>query len=123
MRWQNNCMQIVFVTFNFTIMQLGNEELPATLQAFDLSNDQEIFLAEQLVSNQTEIENFTSRYAGKLIKAKKNAISRNASYTTAGYKSRFSAFNLLMILFVLAIAVLVLYGLSTGWIQQRIQLK
>jgi hypothetical protein len=104
-------------------MELGNEELPATLQAFDLSNNQEIFLAEQLVSNQAEIENFTSRYAGKLIKAKKSGVVNNAGYTTAGYKSRFSAFNLLMILLVLAIAALVLYGFSTGWIQQRIQLK
>ena len=61
-------------------MDIRKEDLPATLQAFDLQDNKEVFLAEQVVNNQTEIAIFTTRYVGKLIKAKQE----HSSDTYAG---------------------------------------
>ncbi|MEO7766221.1 MAG: hypothetical protein ABIS01_02300 [Ferruginibacter sp.] len=104
-------------------MDLRNEDLPATLQAFELKDDIEIFLAEQVVSSQSEIETFTSRYAGKLIKAKKVVAKEADSYSSPGYKKKRSSNSLIIIIIILILIALVLYGFSTGWIQQKFNLK
>ena len=68
-------------------MDFRKEELPATIQAYDLVDNNEIFLAEQLVNNQSEIDLFTSRYAGKLIKAKTVAPPQRPSNNYNAVKS------------------------------------
>jgi len=47
-------------------MNLTNEDLPATLQAFDLKENEEIFIAEQVVRNQSEIETLQPATQGNL---------------------------------------------------------
>jgi hypothetical protein len=105
-------------------MDLRNEDLPATLQAFELMDNREIFLAEQVVSSQSEIETFTNRYAGKLIKAKTTLpANRNTSYSKPAYRARYSPTGVAMGIIVLVLIVLIIYGFSTGWLQEKLHLK
>ena len=104
-------------------MNLTKEDLPATIQAFDLQEDKEIFIAEQVVNSQSEIELFTTRYAGKLIKAKKVPLSESHTYGNPVYKKQRSSTGLIMIIIILVIVVLVIYGFSTGWIQEKLNIK
>ena len=107
-------------------MNLTKEDLPATIQAFDLQDNQEVFIAEQVVNSQSEIETFTNRYIGKLIKAKKVAtVESSNSYGNPAYthtKKR-SSNGLIMIIIILIITALVIYGFSTGWIQEKMNWK
>src|SRR5207237_487401 len=105
-------------------MDLRKEDFPATLQAFELQNDKEVFVAEQVVNSQTEIETFTSRYTGKLIKATKlRAVDQSTGNGHTVYKKRRSSWGLIMIIIILIVVALVLYGFSTGWIQEKLNLK
>ena len=49
-----------------TVMELRKEEFPVALQAYEVRGDREDFLAEQVVSTQTEADKFMSMYAGRL---------------------------------------------------------
>ncbi|MEO6550038.1 MAG: hypothetical protein ABIN94_18695 [Ferruginibacter sp.] len=107
-------------------MNLQKEDLPATIQAFELQDNKEIFLAEQIVNSQSEIETFTTRYAGKLIKAKKVPVREMNTYsesTPAFQKKKSSSTGLVMIIIIVILIALILYGFSTGWIQQTFHLK
>lgn len=104
-------------------MDLRKEELPATIQAYELVNDKEIFLAEQLVNSQSEIEAFTNRYAGKLIKAKTVPPVENQKYENTVYHKKNSSTGLVMVIIILILAALIIYGFSTGWIQEKLHLK
>jgi len=105
-------------------MNLTNEDFPATLQAFDLKENEEIFIAEQVVRNQSEIETFTTRYAGKLIKAEKVPQLETNGYRNPVYKKERSSTGLIaIIIIILVIAALVIYGISTGWLQEKLNFK
>jgi hypothetical protein len=105
-------------------MDLQNEDLPATLQAFDLMDNKEIFLAEQVVGSQSEIDTFTNRYAGKLIKAKTTLPANgNSGYPKPAYRARYSSTGVVMGIIVLVFIILVIYGFSTGWLQEKLHLK
>ena len=106
-------------------MDLRNEELPSTLQAFELQDNQEVFLAEQVVNTQAEIANFTSRYTGKLIKAKTVAPvdNRGGIHAVNSVKKPKSSVNVVMILVVVLLLALAIYGFSTGWIQDKLNLN
>ncbi len=106
-------------------MDLHNEELPATLQAFELNDNREVFLAEQVVNTQAEITNFTNRYSGKLIKAKAILQGNNRAeiHAVSNVKKPKSSINVVMIIVVLALLALAIYGFSTGWIQNKLNLN
>ena len=105
-------------------MDLRNEDLPVTLQAFDLLDNKEIFIAEQVVNSQSDVDTFTKRYTGKLIKAKKAAVSETTnSYGTTGVRKKKSSTNVVMVIILLILVALILYGFSTGWIQEKLNLK
>lgn len=105
-------------------MDLQKEDLPATLQAYELNDNKEIFLAEQVVNNQSEIELFTSRYAGKLIKAKALVTSDNRnSNGNTNTKKRSSSTGIVALIIILIIVALVIYGFYTGWLQEKFNIK
>jgi len=108
-------------------MDISKEDLPATLQAFDLQDNEEIFLAEQVVNNQSEIETFTARYSGKLIKAKATVPGNRYAdniYDTTTYKKRGSPSSAIVIMLIIAIIIgLAIYGYSTGWLQEKLHLN
>lgn len=105
-------------------MDLQKEDLPATLQAYELNDNKEIFLAEQVVNNQSEIELFTTRYAGKLIKAK-TFVARDTrnSFGNTVAKKRNSTAGIVALIIILVIVALVIYGFYTGWLQDRLNIK
>ena len=104
-------------------MDLSTQDLPATLQAFELQDNREIFLAEQVVSSQSDIDQFTSRYTGKLIKAKKTVVKRDSSSVNNTVQKRNSGMGALAIVITLLLVALVIYGFYTGWIQQKLNIK
>ena len=65
------------------------------------------------------------RYAGKLIKAKKASVSDGKAYSSNApvQKRSSSSTNIVMILIILIIVALVIYGFSTGWIQEKLNIK
>jgi hypothetical protein len=103
-----------------------NRRLPATLQAYDLQDDREIFLAEQVVNNQSEIATFTTRYAGKLIKAKAQV---PADTYAGGYRPTItqrrkkSTAGIILLVVLLVLVALAIYGYTTGWLQQQLHLN
>ena len=104
-------------------MDLRKEDLPATIQAYELLDDKKIFIAEQVVNSQSEIETFTTRYAGKLIKAKTVPSVETTRYGNTVYKKQRSSTGLIIFIIILVIVALVIYGFSTGWIQDKLHLK
>lgn len=106
-------------------MDFRKEDLPATIQAYDLIDNNESFLAEQVVNNQSEIDLFTSRYAGKLIKAKtvvppERLRSNGSAIVPPREKGSGSVIAVIIVVVILA---LLLYGYSTGWLQAQLHLK
>lgn len=106
-------------------MELRKEDLPATIQAFDLQNNEEIFIAEQIVNDQAEIEAFTTRYAGKLIKAKTVVVdNRKTVHNTTNHDTSKRNNNAVIVIIILVIiAAAIAYGFYTGWIQEQINTK
>jgi hypothetical protein len=104
-------------------MRLRDDEFPVVVQAYDPTGSKDAFVAEQVVYSQAEIDSFTSRYAGLLIKARElsdvetntdsEVVPRRRTRRRSG-----SAIGWVLFLIVVIIALLV-WGFSTGWIQQH----
>ncbi|MBC7867416.1 MAG: hypothetical protein H7X88_07770 [Gloeobacteraceae cyanobacterium ES-bin-316] len=103
-------------------MDIKREDLPVTLQAFELENNHETFIAEQFVNTQADVDKFTSLYAGKIIKASKATVQNN-NHSAAVSKKRNPATGMIMIVIILVLLALIIYGFSTGWIQEKFNLN
>src|SRR4051794_20407850 len=97
-------------------MLLQKDQFPVTIQAYDITGDVEIFIAEQVVNSQAEVDSFSNRYAGKLIKAKGFSTTGTGTIPTTRYKRKSSAAPIIIILLILIILVAI--GFYTGWIQR-----
>lgn len=107
-------------------MVINEREYPVVVQAYQPSGTGELFVAEQLVHTQAETDNFTSRYAGYVIKARvvsEHEIHRDARavdnrdtvyHQPVRRKSGVSGWAILLLLLI-ALAVV---GFTTGWIQR-----
>lgn len=94
-------------------MELRKEDYPVALQAYEVRESKEDFIAEQVVNSPAEAEGFMSKYAGKLIKTRevKPAESKRIE-THTPRKASVPAWVLLLVVVVL----LVIIGFATGWI-------
>ena len=107
-------------------MNVRKEDFPVVLQAYDLVDNKELFLAEQVVNNQADVDTFSARFAGKLIKAKQWATTDTArtastvSTTTTRRKSSSATTAIVIILIILI--VLAVVGYYTGWIQENLNI-
>jgi hypothetical protein len=104
-------------------MEIRKNEFPVVVQAYDNTSTDERFVAEQVVNNQTEIDLFTSRYAGKLIKARTlsdTEINRTA-HATHHPARRGSSAGIYILLFI--IIALIVVGFATGWIQRNLNIQ
>ncbi|MDB5231945.1 MAG: hypothetical protein JWN76_2750 [Chitinophagaceae bacterium] len=79
-------------------MRVKDHQFPVVVQAYTPNTDQDVFVAEQVVHTQAEVDIFTSRYAGKLIKTRHltdseiDTLPKNYKETHPQYKrSRSSA--------------------------------
>ena len=104
-------------------MVLQKDQFPITIQAFELTGGKELFIAEQVVNNQSDVDAFSAKYAGKIIKAKAVATTRHtaggttSTITTNTYKRKSSAGTVFLVILLLII-ILVAIGWYTGWIQR-----
>ena len=109
-------------------MRLRDEEFPVVVQAYDPSGSKDSFVAEQVVYSQMEIDNFTSRYAGLLIKAREVTDTETTNDTRIGHRrtvtKRKSSSAIGWVLFLLVVLIgLAVWGFASGWIQQNLGLN
>ena len=106
-------------------MEVRNSDFPVVVQAYEPANKQDVFIAEQVVNSQSEIDGFTLRYAGKLIKARslsegevqrqRHVASRRDDNTRKG--------SYLWIFVLVLLVVLIGVGFYTGWIQRTFNIS
>ena len=100
-------------------MDVRNEDFPVVVQAYEADRSNDNFIAEQVVHTQAEVDQFTSRFAGMLIKARKLTsveYKRDENYHANGRSNSGAVITWVIVLLVLA--GLIAYGFYTGWIQQ-----
>ena len=101
-------------------MEVRNSDFPVVVQAYEPSNKQDVFIAEQVVNTQAEIDGFTLKFAGKLIKARSlndTEKERQRHVASRGHSSSGSR-SYLWVFILLLIVVLIGVGFYTGWIQK-----
>ncbi|MDQ6812555.1 MAG: hypothetical protein M3040_02255 [Bacteroidota bacterium] len=99
-------------------MTLHPKDFPITIQAFDINNDKEFFVAEQIVNSQQEVETFSARYAGKVIKAKALTATERTTTVTKTHTRKSSGLTIFLVILVILI-ILAAIGFYTGWIQRN----
>jgi len=106
-------------------MEVRNHDFPVVVQAYEPSNKQDVFIAEQVVNTQAEIDGFTLRFAGKLIKARSmNDSEKERQRHVASRRDPSSrSGSYLWIFIVLLIVVLIGVGFYTGWIQKTFNIS
>lgn len=106
-------------------MEVRNADFPVVVQAYEPSNKQDVFIAEQVVNTQAEIDGFTLRYAGKLIKARSlnEAEVQRQQYVASRRGSTARSGSYLWIFILLLIVVLIGVGFYTGWIQRTFNIS
>jgi hypothetical protein len=97
-------------------MDIRKEEFPVALQAYDVRGEQEDFVAEQVVNTQAEADRFMSLYTGRLIKTREVRPVETKHYPVHRKRSN----TTFWIVLLLIIAVLLIVGFATGWIQTMI---
>jgi len=111
-------------------MVINEREYPVVVQAYQPSANGELFVAEQMVRNQAEVDSFSSRYAGYVIKArvvKENEMVpeySNGTKRTAMHRRGMPARGIpAWAILLLIVVVLVVVGFTTGWIQKTFELN
>lgn len=99
-------------------MRVKDNEFPVVLQAYDTRDRQDLFVAEQVVHTQAEVDTFTSRYAGKLIKVRlPNGQELKHDEHSRPVARRRSSGGTVILLVLLVLIALAVVGFATGWIQ------
>jgi hypothetical protein len=106
-------------------MRVNDKEFPVVVQAYQSSGNQELFVAEQVVNTQTEVDSFSSRYAGHVIKARMvNESELQADGRAVRQKARRrSGGATAWALILLVIVALIVVGFTSGWIQRTFNLN
>jgi hypothetical protein len=108
-------------------MKVDDREFPVVVQAYQSSGNQELFVAEQVVSTQTEVDSFSSRYAGFVIKAR---VMNETELKPDGREvrqrnnpRRRSSGAAAWALILLVVVALIVVGWTSGWIQKTFNLN
>ena len=98
-------------------MILQKDQFPITIQAYEITGNTELFIAEQIVNSQGEIDTFSRKYAGKLIKAK-GAATVGASTIGTNRNTKKSSAATIIIVILIILLILAAIGYYTGWLQR-----
>ena len=103
-------------------MKVKDNQFPIAVQAYNTKGGQELFVAEQIVYTQQQVDLFTSKHAGMLIKTRllTDAELGKASVEQKKFVKRRSSAAGIFWVILLVIVVLVVVGFATGWIQQNL---
>lgn len=108
-------------------MIVNEREFPVVVQAYQSSGNQELFVAEQVVNSQTEVDSFSSRYAGHVIKARvvndRELQPDGREVRRRNRAARRSSGAAAWALILLVIVALIVVGFTTGWIQKTFNLN
>ena len=107
-------------------MIVNDREFPVVVQAYQSTGNQELFVAEQVVHTQTEVDSFASRYAGFVIKARivnENELQTDGRTIRARNRVRRRSGAAAWALILLVIVALIVVGFTTGWIQKTFNLN
>jgi uncharacterized protein HemX len=99
-------------------MEVRKDQFPVVIQAYEITGTKEVFIAEQIVNSQAEINVFSTRYTGKLIKARQLTSAEAGQNKTVNKTSKSSTGTILLVIVVILV-ILFAVGLYTGWIQQN----
>lgn len=100
-------------------MELRSNDFPIALQAYDLHNDAEKFVAEQLVSTRAEAERFRVKYAGKLIKARYLHPDDEDEIESAKHDPEKTSFSFPPWAIVISILLVILIAaILSGWLER-----
>jgi hypothetical protein len=103
-------------------MKVKDNQFPIAVQAYNTKGGQELFVSEQIVYTQAQVDLFTSRHAGMLIKTRllTDAELGKASVEQKKFVKRRSSAASIVWVILLILVVLVVVGFATGWIQQNL---
>jgi hypothetical protein len=106
-------------------MKVKDNQFPIALQAYNTKGGQEVFIAEQIVYTQAQVDAFTSKYAGSLIKTRllTDVELGKAKEEHKVYVKRRSSAGAILWILLLIIVVLAVVGFATGWIQRTFGLN
>jgi hypothetical protein len=106
-------------------MKVKDNQFPIAVQAYNTKAGQELFVAEQIVYNQAQVDTFTSQHAGMLIKTRllTDLELGKATVEHKKFVKRRSSAGSILLIILLVIAVLVVIGFATGWIQRTFGLN
>jgi hypothetical protein len=106
-------------------MKVKDNQFPIALQAYNIKGGQEVFMAEQIVYTQAQVDAFTSKYAGSLIKTRllTDVELGKAKEDHKVYVKRRSSAGTILWILLLIIVVLAVVGFATGWIQRTFGLN
>jgi hypothetical protein len=107
-------------------MIVNDREFPVVVQAYQSSGNQELFVAEQVVNTQTEVDSFASRYAGFVIKARivnDTELQPDGRAVRQRNRTRRRSGAAAWALILLVLVALVVVGWTTGWIQKTFNLN
>jgi hypothetical protein len=99
-------------------MEIHKDQFPIVVQAFEITGNKEFFVAEQVVNNQAEVQTFSTRYAGKVIKARALNTTEVGQHKTVYPKSGKTPLGSILLVVLLILIVLAAIGYYTGWIQR-----
>lgn len=106
-------------------MIVNEREFPVVVQAYQSSGNQELFVAEQVVNSQSEVDSFSSRYAGMVIKARmlnESELNNERVAEASNYARRRSGAAAWAVILLIIVALIVV-GFTTGWIQRTLNLN
>lgn len=106
-------------------MKVKDGQFPIAVQAYNTKGNQELFVAEQIVYTQVQVDAFTSKYAGHLIKTRllTDLELGKATEEHKKFVKRRSSAGTIFWIILLVIVALVVIGFATGWIQQTFGLN
>lgn len=99
-------------------MEIHQDQFPVVVQAFEITGNKEFFVAEQIVNNQAEVQTFSTRYAGKVIKARALNTTEAGQRKTVYSKPTKTAIGPILLFVLLILIILAAIGYYTGWIQR-----
>lgn len=101
-------------------MKVKDNQFPIAVQAYNTKANQELFVAEQIVYTQSQVDAFTSKHAGMLIKTRLLTDTElgKATVEHKRYVKRRSSAGSVFLIILLVLIVLAVVGFATGWIQR-----